>query len=250
MSYQMQIAALGAFLGAATAHAELTNVFSTTSLSAFAGIERNGLADLGEDIFELIVLDQIGFMSETRQSLATLPLVDASADLSSDASIAISSDQVDFSFDAAANARLDTSGNDTFSTLRVRSANITRFTTDEHVRVTLNANAIIDFDLNLLVEPILAQSTLSIITETPGDEPLFSIENFNGMVDDVVILPPGSYQLRSSVDATFQTFGFPEGLYTIDSEMMFDATIATIPSPGSALALAAPLLLRRRRARA
>ncbi len=246
MPIRHRCAALAAMSAAALAPAELTGVFSTTVVSAFASLEREGLMDEGGDFFEFLLLDQLGSINETRLSQAALPTADASASVTSIGSIASSTDEVSLFFDMSASAAFEARANDTFAFTRTRSANVTRFTTDEQVRVTLTGNAALDFSLNFQTTPLLPQTVLSIITETAGDDPLFEVENLEGGFVFEVLLGPGTYQLRSAVDDTLQSFGFPEGLYTAESELVLTATITTVPSPVAALLLGAPLVRRRR----
>ena len=247
MPTRHRCAALAALSAAALAPAELTSVFSTTALSAFASLEHEGLMNAGDDFFDFILLDQLGSMNETRLSQAVIPTANGSAETTSVATFDASADEAALFFDISASAAYEAGANDTFAFLRSRTANITRFTTDEQVRVTLTGNASLEFDLNFQTTPRLPQTVLSIITE-PGDgDPLFEVENIEGAFAFEIVLGPGSYQLRSAVDDTIQTFGFPAGVYSASSELVLTATITTIPSPGAALLFGAPLVRRRRR---
>ncbi len=195
---------------------------------AFASLEHEGLMNAGDDFFDFILLDQLGSMNETRLSQAVIPTANGSAETTSVATFDASADEAALFFDISASAAYEAGANDTFAFLRSRTANITRFTTDEQVRVTLTGNASLESDLNFQTTPRLPQTVLSIITE-PGDgDPLFEVENIEGAFAFEIVLEPGSYQLRSAVDDTIQTFGFPAGVYSASSELVLTATITTI----------------------
>ncbi len=240
-------AALVAAAAAVPASADFTDVFSTTTITAFSAIERLGQTDSGDDIFDFFLLDQLGSMNETRQSIASLPATDALASTTSVGSFATDTDSINLAFDSSASASLDARDKDTFAIVRSRVAHITRFTTDEFVRVTLSGNAAIDFDLNPFNEPPIPQSVLVIVPEFKGSEPVFEAFNFEDDFFFEVILAPGAYQFRFATDATFQALGVANDLLTVNSDVTLHADFTTVPGASGAALLAIPAFFTRKR---
>lgn len=235
-------AALVVFLSSSTcALGALTGVTSQSSLSAFSSLEREGVMDAGTDFLEFFPLHVIGSMDEERMSTAALATADAESFASATSSFEARRNQLSLSLDLAARGEFDVRGSDTFALSRSRAANLTRFTTDRAVRLTLSFEAMFSFDLNFLTTPVLPQTVVALLNEdTSVEDPVFAFEQFEGKFNQYVVdIGPGTYQLRTAVDDTIQSFGFPEGFYEAQSALTLNARITRIPGAGTGVGVAA-----------
>jgi hypothetical protein len=232
---------------AAPAGAQLTDVFSTTFLSAEASIEIAGVMDAATPLAEPFVLDQLGSIDLTRSVGAAIDDGSAAASMTATGAFSATASRIDIGFDATASANITPLEPDAFGFVKARVINITRFTSSTPVSIDVSGIASRSFDLFGSSEPELAQTLIIVNDEFNPQSTPFVLENPAGAIQETITLGPGSYQFQFAVDATFQLFGFPDDSYAADSALSASAAIVAIPAPGAAAILLAPALLRRRR---
>jgi|GEM_PF-3394651 len=232
---------------AATTSAHLTDVFSTTFISADASIEIAGVGDVAEQIADPFILDQLGMIDVDRSLTAQIPAGQSSVAIAAAGTFVAAGPRIELGFDASVSAHVNPDEPDAFAFVKARVVNITRFTSSLPVTINVSGLAARDFDLFGSTEPLLNQTLILINDEFDPDATPYVLENPMGAVNETITLGPGSYQFQLAVDATFQLFGFPDGDYFAASSLAATAEIIAVPAPAAAALLAAPLLLRRRR---